>query len=59
MTFPLGVALSAAPGVISAAADMIRVTKENKTKTKQSSASPETEKPAVPNSLIARQAEAI
>lgn len=49
MAFPLGVALSAAPGVISAAADMIRVTKKNKTK--QTSAQPETEKLAKLNSL--------
>lgn len=57
MAFPLGAVLAAAPGMISAAADIIRVIKENKTK--QTPVQPESEKLAELTSLIERQAEVI
>lgn len=57
MAFPLGTVLAAAPGMISAAADIIRVIKENKTK--QTPMQPESEKLAELTSLIERQAEVI
>lgn len=57
MAFPLAAVLAAAPGVISAAADIIRVIKENKTK--QIPEQPESEKLAELNTLIERQAEVI
>ena len=57
MAFPLAAVLAAAPGVISAAADIIRGIRENKTK--QLPEQPESEKLAELNNLIERQAEVI
>lgn len=58
MAFPLGAVLAAAPGVISAAADIIRVIKENKTKAPPEQ-QPDSEKLAELTNLIERQAEVI
>ena len=63
MPFPLATVLSAAPGVISAAADIIRVIKENKFKQTQAQVQipeqPESEKFAEFSRLIERQEEVI
>jgi hypothetical protein len=61
MPFPLGTVLSAAPGVISAAADIIRVIKENKTKQAhpEELVQPESDKLAELNRLIERHEELI
>lgn len=55
MPFPLATVLSAAPGVISAAADIIRVIREKKTGAGQ----PEADKMDEIESLIERQAQLI
>lgn len=55
MVFPLGAVLAAAPGVISAAADIIRVIKKKKTNESQ----PIAEKLDELEELIERQAELI
>ena len=57
MAFPLGAVLAAAPSVISAAADIIRVIKEKKTT--ETDAQPEAEKLNQMASLIERQAQVI
>lgn len=57
MAFPLAAVLAAAPGVISAAADIIRVIKSNKSN--QRPEQPESEKLAELNALVERQAEVI
>lgn len=57
MAFPLGAVLAAAPSVISAAADIIRVIKEKKTNEPESQ--PESEKLNEMASLIERQAQVI
>ena len=57
MAFPLGAVLAAAPSVISAAADIIRVIKEKKTV--EAEAQPESEKLNEMASLIERQAKVI
>jgi hypothetical protein len=57
MAFPLGAVLAAAPSVISAAADIIRVIKEKKTKNVQPE--PESQRLDEMTSLIERQAELI
>ena len=57
MAFPLGAVLAAAPSVISAAADIIRVIKEKKTV--EAEAQPESEKLNEMASLIERQAQVI
>ncbi|MGD8572358.1 MAG: hypothetical protein PVG89_14610 [Gammaproteobacteria bacterium] len=58
MAFPLGTVLSAAPSVISAAADIIRVIKENKSKP-EPEAQPTSEQLQALNNLIERQAQVI
>ncbi|WP_455208387.1 hypothetical protein [Kaarinaea lacus] len=55
MAFPLAAVLAAAPGVISAAADIIRVIKEKKTNNTQ----PESARLDEMASLIERQAQVI
>ena len=57
MAFPLGAVLSAAPSVISAAADIIRVIKEKKSS--EVEAQPESERLNELASLIERQAKVI
>ena len=57
MAFPLGAVLAAAPSVISAAADIIRVIKEKKSGDEQ--AQPESEKFNELANLIERQAQVI
>ncbi|MCI0508247.1 MAG: hypothetical protein L0Z73_19400 [Gammaproteobacteria bacterium] len=57
MAFPLGAVLAAAPSVISAAADIIRVIKEKKTKNVQPE--PESQRLDEMASLIERQAQVI
>ena len=57
MAFPLGAVLSAAPSVISAAADIIRVIKEKKTN--EAEVQPESEKLNEMANLIERQAQVI
>jgi len=59
MAFPLGAVLAAAPSVISAAADIIRVIKEKKTGGAEVEAQPESEKLNELASLIERQAQVI
>ncbi|MGD8568648.1 MAG: hypothetical protein PVJ39_11205 [Gammaproteobacteria bacterium] len=60
MAFPLGSVLSAAPGVISAAADIIRAIRENKSRqSPDTQPDPAAEKLAELNSLIERQAQVI
>jgi hypothetical protein len=59
MAFPLGAVLAAAPSVISAAADIIRVIKEKKTGGPEVDAQPESEKLNELASLIERQAQVI
>jgi hypothetical protein len=57
MAFPLGAVLAAAPSVISAAADIIRVIKEKKTTTTEPQ--PESQRLDEMASLIERQAQVI
>jgi len=57
MAFPLGAVLAAAPSVISAAADIIRVIKEKKTNTTEPQ--PESQRLDEMASLIERQAQVI
>ena len=57
MAFPLGAVLAAAPSVISAAADIIRVIKEKKTTTTEPQ--PESQRLDEMVSLIERQAQVI
>jgi len=57
MAFPLGAVLAAAPSVISAAADIIRVIKEKKTNTTEPQ--PEAQRLDEMASLIERQAQVI
>ena len=59
MAFPLGAVLAAAPSVISAAADIIRVIKEKKTGGTEVEAQPDSEKLNEMASLIERQAQVI
>jgi len=59
MAFPLGAVLAAAPSVISAAADIIRVIKEKKTGEAETEAQPESEKLNQMANLIERQAKVI
>jgi hypothetical protein len=62
MAFPLGSVLSAAPGVISAAADIIRAIRENKSRQApepETQPDPAAEKLAELHSLIERQAQVI
>ena len=59
MAFPLGAVLAAAPSVISAAADIIRVINEKKTGETKVEAQPDSEKLNEMASLIERQAQVI
>ena len=59
MAFPLGAVLAAAPSVISAAADIIRVIKEKKTGGVEVDAQPESEKLNEMANLIESQAQVI
>ena len=57
MAFPLGAVLAAAPGVLSAAADIIRVIREKKSRPTQTQ--PDSEKLDELAALIERQAQVI
>jgi CHASE3 domain sensor protein len=59
MAFPLGAVLAAAPGVISAAADIIRVIKENKKNPVTHDAQHDSQRLDEMTSLIERQAQVI
>lgn len=59
MPFPLGAVLSATPSVISAAADIIRAIKDNKSKTAEAAAHPEQDQLAELSELIKRQEQII
>lgn len=56
MPFPLGAVLSAAPGVLSAATDIIKLIRQSKDKTAESESGSEPERIEQLTSLVERQA---